>query len=79
MRQVDKTEELMTDQESNEDAIILYDSVKYMLKKAGGSAASFFDYYGTMELLLNKNHVTFGDLCRWADLMDNYPYLSLSI
>ena len=74
MRQIDKAEELMTDPDSNEDAKVLYDSVQYTLKRKAGAALSYYDYYGTMAVLLEQKGVTFGELCRWADMLESFLF-----
>ncbi len=74
MKQIDQAEELKTDPDSNEDVRILYDSINYMIRQNG--AAGYFDYYGTMEDLLMRKGVTFGELCRWADMLGSFPYYS---
>lgn len=74
MRQIDVSEELETDSDSNEDARILLDSVKYMLKGKNAAILEYFDYYGTIEDFLKNNAVTFGELCRWSELLAGYPY-----
>ena len=75
MRQIDSSEELGTDPDSNEDTMILYDSVTYMLKRKSSGLAAVYDYYGTLESLIRKNKVTFGELCRWVDILDSFPYV----
>ena len=74
MREIDTEEELMTDPESSEDAKALYESVKYMLKQKSGAAAKYYDYYGTIKMLIDQNGVCFQELCRWADMMKVYPF-----
>ena len=74
MRQIDKAEELMTDPDSDEDAKLLFDSVKYILKRKAATALSYYDHYGTMEKLLVQEGVTFRELCRWADMLDSFPF-----
>lgn len=74
MRQVNDSEELNTDQDSNEDALILLDSVKYMLRSKSSVAEAYFDYYGTIEDIITNHDRTFRDLCRWEDMLAAYPY-----
>ena len=73
MRAVDQSEKLMTDRDSNSDAKILYDSVKYFIKRKNAGML-YFDYYGTVSDLINNRNVTFGELCQWADMFDKLPY-----
>ena len=74
MRQIEQAEELSTDPNSNEDALILLDSVRYLMKTKNKAILEYFDYYGTIENLLKDKGVTFGELCRWADMLAAYPY-----
>ncbi len=74
MRQIDQAEELATDPDSNEDALILLDSVIYLMKTRNKAILEYFDYYGTIEDLLKNKGAAFGELCRWADMLAAYPY-----
>jgi len=74
MHRVDQTEGLMTAMASNEEAVALYDSVKYTLRLSKSPLLDFFDYYGGIEELIKIKGATFGDLTRWADMLEKYPY-----
>ena len=75
MREMDEGAELMTDPTSNEDAVALYETVKYELNKKSSVAAKYFDYYGTIGVILRKEGVTFGELCHFADTISGFPFL----
>ncbi len=70
---LDKKEELNSDFNSNHDAIMLYETVKYLFKKKGVSVL-YFDLYGTINKLLSDFGVNLNDLCRWAELIRKMPY-----
>ena len=73
MLMLDRDEELDSDFSSTEDAVVLYDSVKYFINS---NKLSFldFDLYGTINSLLKDHNVTLDDLCRWADIFRKMPY-----
>lgn len=73
MIQFDKKEGLKSDFTSNQDAIVLYKSVKYILKNLKWSAR-YFDLYGTIGKLLGYSGVTLNDLYKWAELIYQMPY-----
>lgn len=73
MCQIDKKEELHTDNTSNADAITLYETVKYFIKSKGISV-SYFDVYGTIGSLLVNFGITLADLRRWADKVREMPF-----
>lgn len=70
---LDRREELETDFASNEDTAALYESVKYFIRSKAVSA-SYFDLYGTISSLLEQNHITLHDLCRWSAIIREMPY-----
>lgn len=70
---IDHEEELDTDFFSYADTVILYESVKYLFRQKEPPAA-YFDLYGTIGNLLEKNHVTLNDLCRWSAIFRNMHY-----
>lgn len=74
MKKVDVANELYTDFSSNEDSIILYETVRYLLKEKGEVALKFYDYYGTINKLLTEDKVTMNDLLKWQNMIMNYPY-----
>jgi len=55
------------------DAIILYESVKYILKQKDLSAL-YFDLYGTLNSLLAYSNVTLEDFSRWTEIIHKMPY-----
>lgn len=69
----DKQINLKTESSSNGDTRILYQTVKYYLKK-NALAASYFDLYGTIGILLVHSHVTLDDLCHWSGIIRSLPY-----
>ncbi len=73
MFQLDREEELNSDFNSNQEAIVLYETVKYLFKKKGLSDL-YFDLYGTIHKLLSDSGVNLNDLCRWAELIRKMPY-----
>lgn len=73
MQSVDLIEELNTDFSSYMDTAALYESVKYLLRQKKLSAV-YFDFYGTIGMLLGQNHVTLNDLCKWAAAIRQMPY-----
>ncbi len=73
MLMVDCLEELDTDFSSHADTAALYESVKYLFHKKKLPAA-FFDFYGTISILLEQNHVTMNDLCKWSGMIRKMPY-----
>ncbi len=75
MQHIDQKNELMTDPDSNEDAKILLDSVRYMFKQKQPLGLLYFDYYNTITDLVNNRGVTFGELVRWAYMLGNYAYI----
>lgn len=70
---LDRKEELETDFASNADAAALYDSVKYFIRYKALSAF-YFDLYGTISSLLERNKITMHDLCRWSAIIRQMPY-----
>lgn len=74
MQQTDRKNELMTDPDANEDARLLLDSVRYQFKQKQPLGLFFFDYYNTITDFIENKGVTFGELCRWADMLDKLPY-----
>lgn len=70
---LDRREELKTDFASNADTAALYESVKYFIRR-GTRFAFYFDLYGTIDFLLEQNHITLYDLCRWAAIIRKMPY-----
>ena len=74
MLQIDQTEGLETNRDSNEDAQILYDSTRYALKKKNPDLLGFFDYYGTIEDLLKCKDVTLAELIRYGTMLEGYPF-----
>lgn len=73
MLQLDREEELNSDFKSNQDAIVLYETVKYLFKKKG-LPVLYFDLYGTINSLFNDFGISLNDLCRWRKLIQNMPY-----
>lgn len=73
MCQLDQKVHLETDFSSNEDTIILYETVKYFIRYKG-LLVSCFDMYGTIRDLLDNFNVTLNELCRWADIIRQMPY-----
>ncbi len=74
LQRTDRKNELMTDPDSNEEAGILLETERYLFKKKAPLGLLLFDYYGTITDLIENRGVTFGELCRWADMLDNLPY-----
>ena len=74
LQQTDRKNELMTDPASNDDARILLDTERYLFKKKAPLGLLYFDFYGTVTDLIENRGVTFGELCRWADMLDGFPY-----
>ena len=74
MKKVDKANDLCTDYDSNEDTLILYETVRYLLKEKGEVALKFYDYYGTINKLLTEDKVTMNDLLKWQKMILDYPY-----
>ena len=70
---LDSREKLETDFASHADTAALYDSVKYFIGRKPISA-SYFDLYGTISFLLEQNHVTLHDLCKWSAMIREMPY-----
>lgn len=70
---LDRTEELETDFSSHEETAALYQSLKYFIRHTA-LPVSYFDLYGTIGSLLDQNHVTLEDLCRWSALIRKMPY-----
>ncbi len=73
MRRTDEKNELMTDPDSNEDARMLLETLRYQFKREQPLGLFFFDYYNTITDFVEKKGVTFGELCRWADYLDKLP------
>lgn len=69
---IDKKEGLETDVDSNEEAIILYDSMSYMLKNLGGNMSKYFDIYGGIRQMLEKG-ATLRELTDWAAMLREMP------
>lgn len=74
MQRIDKKNELMTDATSNEDAKMLYDTVRYQFKQKSPLGLLYFDYYNTIYDLIEQKGITLGDLIRWADMLEKLPY-----
>lgn len=77
MLMTDRSEKLDTDFSSHADTAALYESVKYLFRQKGLPAA-YFDLYGTIGVLLEQNHVTLNDLCRWSEIIRKMPYYQKS-
>ncbi len=75
MEQIDESCELNTDRHSNDDAQILLETIRYMLKMRASGALEFFDYYGTVTDLIMNRGVSLDDLCRWAEMMEKLPII----
>lgn len=71
---IDGSNELMTDPYSAEDTQILFETLIYVLKLKGLEEAVYFDYYGTIEDLVINKGITFGELIRWADMLEGLAY-----
>lgn len=74
MKQMDAKNELMTDPDSDEDAKMLLDSVRYYFNKKNPLGLLYFDYYNTITDLITKRNVTFGELVAWAEMLRGLPY-----
>lgn len=70
---IDRKEELCTDFSSYADTAALYRSVRNFIRHKA-IAASYFDLYGTLGSLLEQNHVTLDELCRWSAVIRKMPY-----
>lgn len=75
MRQIDRSEGLETDPDSATDAGILLETVAYMLKGKSSEALAYYDYYGTIADLIKRNGATYGELCKWADMLASFPFI----
>lgn len=73
MCQIDRLEKLDTDFYSNEDTVILYETVQYFIWQKG-FPVSCFDLYGTIGNLLRDYDVTYNELRKWADMIRRMPY-----
>lgn len=73
MLSVDRREELGTDFSSPMDTAALYETVIYLLRQRELPDA-YFDFYGTIGVLLEQSHVTLDDFRRWAELIRQMPY-----
>ena len=73
MLMLDRDEALGSVFSSNEDAAVLYESVKYFIK-ANSLSFLAFDLYGTVNSLIEDHNATLDDLCRWADIFRKMPY-----
>lgn len=69
----DRSEGLETDMDSNEDALALYETIKYYFKSKKLPVA-YFDLYGTIGSLLRDANATLADLCRWSVQIRKMPY-----
>ena len=76
MRQTDRTEGLETLPDSNQDALALYDTTSYLLRKKSPEQAPFFDMYGTVGKLLRSSKVTLSLLAAWADMIRDMPFFA---
>lgn len=74
MRQTDQTEGLETLSDSNEDALALYDTTRYLLRKKIPAQAPLFDMYGTIGKLLRDSRVTLSMLTAWAGMIRDMPF-----
>ncbi len=70
---LDRREELETDYTSNADTAALYESVKYFIWHNALSDL-YFDLYGTIGSLLEQNHITLYDMCKWSEKIRQMPY-----
>ncbi len=73
MCHLDKVKDLETDFTSNKDTAVLYDTIKYLIKRTG-ILIPCFDVYATIYSLLNGGTVTLDDLCRWSDKICQMSY-----
>ncbi len=74
MRLLDRREELETDFASNADTAALYESVKYFIRYKKALSVLYFDLYGTIGSLLERNYITLHDLCGWSARIRQMPY-----
>lgn len=74
METVDEQEQLQTDRDSQEDLKVLYDSVRYYFAKHDRTEGTFFDYYGTIRMLLQNPAVNFGMLRKWRNVIHRMSY-----
>lgn len=54
-----------------EDSRTLYKAVQKLAKE---NKNTFFDYYGTVGMLINEKLVPFSELCKWAEKVKEMPY-----
>ncbi len=73
MLMLDRDEALGTVLNSNADTSALYDSVLYFLDRNSAGYMEF-DYYGTVNTLINGYKATLYDLCKWSDIFQKMPY-----
>lgn len=73
MQWIDRVEALDTDFYSHADTAALYESMNYLFHQKKLPAV-YFDFYGTIGTLLEQNHVTLNDLCRWSEVIRQMPY-----
>lgn len=74
MLEFDRKQNLHSDFASNEDAKILYQTIRYFFQKEN-LPSLYFDGYGTIHRLLCEEGATLNDLGRWAKRMREMPYL----
>ena len=75
LKRVDKENNLHTGVNSNNDLGVLYYTIEYIRREfEDAMALEYFDYYGTIQKMIDDGEVTLNDLCRWADFFRTLPY-----
>lgn len=74
MQQIDWRNQLMTNPDSNEDTKYLLDSVYYIFKHTAPGGLLYFDCYGCITDMIEHKGVTLGDLTRWKNMIEEFPY-----
>ncbi len=72
MEGLDRKLGLQSDPDSPKEGLALYESLRYYMRKRGLSSA-YFDFYGTIRILLERKGATPGDLYRWMEMFRKMP------
>lgn len=74
MERMDQELELQSDLDCPRKGLVLYESLRYYMKKKG-LPGGYFDLYGTIHTLLEKKGATLRDLYRWMKMIWEMPLL----
>ena len=72
MEELDRKMGFKSGLDSPKEGLALYESLRYYMRKRG-LAAVYFDFYGTIRMLLERKGATLGALYRWREMFQDMP------